>query len=245
MNNLAMIPLLPKKPYSPLHKAVMTIGVGFRYASGVMLCADQQVTVSEVALKYRETKILSKISENGDYCLAMAIADDPNLAKEVWEKLSRENLKPDIQDIEGAISAILDERGRQYVELPMQLLFGISTQNESRLFEFRGRGLNPVSEYSVIGTGNSSLIRYLLERLHSNFMSESEAFALGAYLLSRAEEYIEGVGGPLDLLAVKHGPCFHGDSGEVVTKIAEMVEHEEDKLWGNLLKISLPFPTEP
>ncbi len=68
-----------------------------------------------------------------------AIADDPNLAKEAWEKLTRENLKPDIRNIEDTISVALDERGRQCVELPMNLLCGISVRNESGLFEFSGQ----------------------------------------------------------------------------------------------------------
>ena len=41
----------------------MAIGAGFRFAKGVMLCSDWQVTVSGVALTYREGKYSQRLAD--------------------------------------------------------------------------------------------------------------------------------------------------------------------------------------
>ncbi len=80
------LPPKPRKPYIQPNKRenkAMTIGLGFHYAGGIILGADQQITRAGWN-KFFEPKIF--LDENDVRGLALAGANDLALAKEVWDR---------------------------------------------------------------------------------------------------------------------------------------------------------------
>jgi 20S proteasome alpha/beta subunit len=66
-------------------------------------------------------------------------------------------------------------------------------------FKFDGKGLHKSENYSFLGAGDSSVLRYLIEMLYSPEMKVESGINLALYLVQKAEDYIDGCGGPIDL----------------------------------------------
>ncbi len=218
----------------------MTIGVGLRDATGVVLCADRQITRRGYD-KYYEEKVFLTIEQNG-YWLAMTAAGDPSLYKEIWQKVTKEAANPPYaESIRESFERILNEMNRLDAELPLEMLIGIATAEETKLFHFVGKGLHEVSDYAFVGVGDSSLLRFLAEGLYST----GETVLLAIYLVMCAKTYIDACGGPTDLVILINGPNARRVGPEIIADIEKELGENEAKTLHQLLMISLPLPIEP
>jgi hypothetical protein len=128
-------------------------------------------------------------------------------------------------------------------DLPLQLICGIATKTDTCLFEFRGRGIQPISDFGVICAGDSSLVRYFAKQFDFVWQSAKEGIIFASYLLKRAEEFIDGCHGPMDVIVLNPGPQIHVIGNEIINKIDEQVIGNEPKAFKELLSIPFSLPT--
>ncbi len=236
-------PVLPKQPVKPyIHPKVkaMTIGVGFESVDGVILGADRQMTRPGFN-KFFEQKLFHNV--NSRRALALVGAGDLALAKEVWNKLIDTGDLDSVESVKERFESILNDMGRLYADLPIELLLGVATDQSTELIEFRGKGIQKVEDFAVIGCADTSLIRYLADRIHRFFIEPSQAIIAAAYLLKRAEKYIDGCHGPMDILMLSVGPQIRSIDPNLVDFIDHEIEKNQQKTFRDLLSVSWTLPT--
>jgi hypothetical protein len=123
------------------------------------------------------------------------------------------------------------------------LLLGIATFKGTDLIEFRGKGIQSVSSFGVIGCGDSSLIRYLADSAEKFWITLQEGFLLSAYILKRAEEYIDGCHGPMDFACLTQGPKMTIIEPSIIEKVDGLMKENQPKAFRDLLSIAWTLPT--
>jgi hypothetical protein len=203
------LPYTPPKPNVRKEDKTMTMVAGFRCTDGIVICADQQMT-SPGGFKYHECKI--SIEEGGSaWRLVFAYAGVPGLAKEAREKIMRTVGPLDPNDVtreavQNVADGVLNDMGRQYgsLEGQLQLLIGVSVfLQEPDLLKFDGRALHVADNFNYLGIGESSLIRFLSDKLYSKRLDSKTGADLGCYLIKKAEDYIDGCGGKIDVVILE------------------------------------------
>ena len=183
----------------------MTIVLGFRCTDGVIICADQQIT-SPGAFKYHQTKI--SIERFKSFDAVFAYAGQPGLALEVHDKIVSALRTVAIDGpvstiVRETADSVLSNMGRLYTELELQMLIGTTTRGQKAgLVRFDGKSVHAGPYFNYLGVGESSLIRFLAQKLYTKTIDLQVGVNLGAYLIKKAEDYIDGCGGPIDVLAL-------------------------------------------
>jgi len=121
----------------------------------------------------------------------------------------------------------------------LQMLIGVGgVFSAPELFVFNEGALHRGAGITCVGAGELSLIRYLAENLYSPSMDVEAAKNLGVYLISKAAQYVSGVGAPIDVVVVAgHQPEWLGDT-EIKQREATMLLREK-----TVLKQMLPPPS--
>lgn len=238
----------PKPPYPPSpqlapRKEAVTIVVGFRCSDGIVICADRQIT-SEGAFKYHEPKI--SVEEFDAFSAVFAYAGLPGLAQEVHAKVTQtlrqaaaeENI---IETVRETTDAILSNMGRLYNELNLQMLIGVNSWAEGTdLLKFDGKAVHVARNFEYLAWGESSLIRFLSDKLYSTEITTKSGVDLGIYLVKKAEDYIDGCGGPIDVVVLEPVErSYKKFSQSFVEERLRKMEAQE-RLLGDLL-IRKPF----
>jgi len=84
--------------------------------------------------------------------------------------------------------------------------------------------------FTCLGAGETSMVRYLADNLYSPSMSLEAAKNLGIYLISKAAQYLDSVGPPIDAVVVAgHQPEWLGDT-EIKEREAVMLGREKSLL---------------
>ena len=206
-----------KPPYPSRHqegKPLMTIAIGFRCPEGIVLCTDRQITDYGSNYKYSEQKIYPIVGRN--WCVACAYAGYRNIMKAVQTKFERRlnsETNPNLDFIENCLTGILAEVkkvNRKQVE-SQQMFCAMSAPEGERLLQFQADLASEVSngQWEVLGAGDSSLIRYLIDvtGVRRARMSASQALLIGFYMVSKANTYIPGCKDGPDLAFVRRGGC--------------------------------------
>lgn len=232
-------PYIPSQPFpqNGRRARAMTIIAGFCCTDGVVICADRLITRGEH--KYYEEKI--HVVDAPDYALVVAGAGEPGLIKEIFEKISGNlatNSSPlAVKDI---ADGVLTGMGRLEAQefLPIELLIAASSsKHQAELFLFNGKGLHKVPEYAFGGVGDSSLVRFLCENLYYDGITTGGARVLGTYIVSKAKNYVTGVGGPIDMYVVyPDGGCKRVGINETA-RVAQQLEENECRILPLLLVI--------
>src|ERR1700677_3865297 len=154
----------------------MTIGVGFAYDGGLLLCADTKVSG---AIKENQSKIDVRTSNNG-YCrIAFAMsAVDLNFPKSAvdkcWAHVQREvdfavaQIDEVVEAVEQSLASfyenyIYPHPDRQPNSPYLQFLVGIWVRDETRLYVSYETLFRRVEEYECIG-GAAYLAKYLIRQ---------------------------------------------------------------------------------
>lgn len=189
----------------PLAKPkAVSIGLGIRCTDGIVLCADRQFTAPN-GFKYHEKKIV--IEEGSGWSLAFVYAGLPGLLKEAKEKIMHLVRQLETKDITGdSIKSIADDvltgMGRLYEATNLQFLLAVSVFLEERpeLLKFDGRSLHIADDFNCLAYGESSVVRFLADQLYSKQINTEAGASLGAYLVKKAEQYVDACGGPIDII---------------------------------------------
>jgi 20S proteasome alpha/beta subunit len=215
----------------------MTIAVGFLCdnENHLILAADRQIT-ARGAYKIRRQKYAQ--SQQGFFEMAFVYSGEPGTFSSFMHKL--ENLLATDKDelttsetILHAIETVLE--GMKLMDPLFDprfwLLVGINELFEKpQLIVFDGKYVFPApSDVQIIGCGDTSLINFLGDKLHSPTLTKTEGIALAAYLVRKAVQYVDGVGEPIDVI------CGGSSGFEVVTedKIRagiQAIENQEEYL---------------
>jgi hypothetical protein len=236
------LPILPKNPVSPYIRPkrakAMTIGVGFNCGASLVLGADRQVS-SAGFNKFFEQKLFVDVKP--ERVLALVGADDLSLAKEVWDKLLRYPVVTDIEAVRTALEATLNDLGRLYTSLPLQLLLGVAVKGKVELFSFTNRGIQTNPGFNVIGIADCSLMRYFGEHLHDIFSSDDDTAVIAYFMLKKAEAHVDGCAGPMDLVVLTTEPSLKRPNNAWCAKVEELTKEKETAFFNQLFSIYLPF----
>ena len=247
MKPIKLMPRVQRKPYTPEKQKrgkAMTIAVGFLCGNGehLILAADRQITLHG-AYKIRRKKYAT--SKQKWVQLTCLFSGEPGVFSEFIQKVeddlkTESNATPEI--VKKTIEKKLDEmrlRGSN-ADPCFWLLIGISDFFESLdLLVFDGKSLfEAANSVHVIGCGDTSLIHYLGDQLYRPDMTKDQGIALGAYLIKKATEYVDGCGEPIDVI---HG-CIAGFSivkETVVSSGIQKIQDQEELLFTWL--VQTPF----
>lgn len=217
-----MIAPKPRKPvdpkvYRPRRKPV-TIATGFVYDDGLVFCVDTKVTTS---IKTNESKILWYSTEDGQLCMAFAMAaEDLTFAKAAadscWEFVKKMDLESaTMAKVHKAAEFALGEYYREHIfthpdRTPgaffYEHLVGIWLRGKTSLFVSHETVLEPVREYECIGAGEY-LAKYLIRqyrKANSGPMTLEDATLMATYAVENAIDYDERCGGEAEVLIVRN-----------------------------------------
>ena len=144
-----------------------------------------------------------------------------------------------------AADAVLTDMGRNWTDVDLRMLIAINrTLEDPTLYKFDGKGLHIADNYSFLGLGDSALIRYLTETMYSSNLSLDDTTNLALYLVQKAEDHIDGCGGPIDIAILRAGigECKNLTRGEMEERIKTM-EKQESRLID--LIVRQPFSSSP
>ena len=198
----------------------MTIGVGFLCEDGIVLCADNQITWPQ-SHKYYECKIYEH--RTNEWSMLNTFSGDPDLVKSFNGKFrdAMSKIKPPytaakIQDVIETVLAFLDVLDNSPTDLWMLCAIAIPG-SEMRLVRTTGKVVSQVDDYSYIGGGDSSLLRFLTQlilnvQFHKPYRANQETM-LGIYLVLKAKAFIEGCGGDTDVYILRPNGHLEIDTG--------------------------------
>src|SRR5260370_6403777 len=206
----------------------MSIALGLPCRDALLICADEEVSARGPDKSSDNTP--DKHYEERISCLDLfgsavvsSYGGSPELWKEANEKITRRLLDVQGPEEEGDVcvipQAIYDTADEVFTAMGrpsnLQMLIGVGgVFNAPELFVFDQGAMHPAAGITCVGAGELSLIRYLGENLYSPSMTLEAAKNLGIYLISKAAQYVNGVGAPMDAVVIAgHQPEWLRDTG--------------------------------
>ena len=192
----------------------MTIAAGFVVEDGVVLCTD---SLYSGGIKRMGKKIFPLQLNGGAVAFAVA-GHEPFAARAIEECALCFDQNPDHQasvtGIKSTVELALKNFHEQFVftrpaderdKVRFQLLVAMATLTESPcIFSSCETVLTPISRYECIGSGYF-VGEHIIETGYTQNMRLDDAVLLGIHATAVAKEYVEGVGGPIQLLWMKNG----------------------------------------
>jgi len=232
----------------------MSIALGLPCQGGLLICADQEVLAQDPG--QHSGQQLDKFYEERISCFDLfgsavvsTYAGSHGLWKEANEKIARRLLDLQGPEEEGDVcvipQAIYDSADEVFTSMGrpanLQMLLAVGGVFDApELFVFEQGAMHRAKAITCVGAPESSLIRYLADNLYSPSMDLEAAKNLGIYLISKAAQYVHGVGAPIDAVVVTgHQPEWLGDT-EIKQREAAMLAREKA-----LLKQILGPPSSP
>lgn len=247
------LPPKPIRPYIPLERRkAMTIALGLPCTDGLVICTDGQLTVSG-GHKFQEEKI--ECEEFYGATLVFSYAGLPGLWKEARNKIvhSLQKLEAPFEEgpaitpenVYNAADEVFTGMGRLYTELNLQMLIAVGgVLHAPELFVFDRNAFYRATDFTCLGVGESSLVRYLADSLYRRSISKEEGKNIGIYLVSKAIQYIDGIGPPIDAIVVSgHLPEWLSEQ-EIKERESAMLSKEKPFL-KKIVSPSSPSTTEP
>jgi hypothetical protein len=218
-------------------RKAVTIALGFLCPDGIVLCSDRQITDSNAGLKYPKRKLswMTAARAGIQFDLASAYAGDPESAKiirtEIAERFDMEIAKskqigPYAPSARKVLERIFNSKHTKH----LQMLIGIRFHSgELCLFRTSGKKVFEArTEY--IGGGDSSALRYLAVFLLPPFIeSIFQAQVLGSYLVSVANQYVDGCSGGPDIYTITKDGVRNDSIGGVFPDEKSRFQHCEDE----------------
>lgn len=211
------LPKTPQKPHNPRDERkgrTLTIAAGFRCKNGVVLCADRLITHGGPdepgSFASYETKVFAV--ENffsfsaiacgaGDASLIRPIAESFLSAlrncqqpPELRMSLAKSILEDTLNDFAAKIASIPD----------VQLLIAANDDKGNQQFlRCQGLVVHPANDTEVLGIGENSLVRYLIDSVYREDMDLNELVSLAVLIVQVAKKYCpQYCGGDTDVYAL-------------------------------------------
>ena len=231
----------PYTPEKPVAKA-MTIAIGFLFNDGAeaYIAADRQFTAPGF-FKYQAKKYVNE--EASSLLLTFAFAGYPGVFSEVQQKVCVALEKERILSVE-SVRLVVEKVIKSLSLRGSESLFMLVGVNEifdpPSLIVFDGKSvfLGENNKVYLVGCGDSSLTRYLIDHLYGPDMSKEQGLAVAAYLIKKATQYVDYCGEPIDVL-YGYELGFHEVEREKIQAAIQKVEEQEQYL--STLLIQTPF----
>jgi 20S proteasome alpha/beta subunit len=207
----------------------MTIAAGFVVSDGVVLCTDSQYTAG---IKRYGTKIFP-LQLNGG-AVAFALAGHEPFAKRAIEECCKfldanEESQNSISGIKDTVELGLESFYQRFVHtrpngaresVRFELLVAAASVKEKPvMFSACETVLIPIPKYECLGAGYF-VGEHVIETGYSKGMSLDDAVVLAIHATAVAKEYVDGVGGPTQILWIKDGTVslFHPINTAIFTE---------------------------
>ncbi|HTA69827.1 MAG TPA: hypothetical protein VK776_16175 [Bryobacteraceae bacterium] len=207
----------------------MTIASGFVVEDGVVLCTD---SLYGGGIKRMGKKIFPLPLNGGAVAFALA-GHEAFAARAIEECTHYFDQNPEHQSsivgIKSTVELALKNFHEQFVfsrpadereKVRFELLVAMATLTERPcIFSSCETVLTPISGYECLGSG-FYVGEHIIETGYSRAMSLDDAVLLGIHATAVAKEYVEGVGGPIQLLWLKNGVVspFHPLNTSIFTE---------------------------
>lgn len=248
MTTVTRPPIPARKPYTPEKPKgakSMTVAVGFLCGNGedIIIAADRQFT-SPGFFKYHTKKYITE--QRGEFGFTFVYSGEPGTFKAFQQKvfgfLDDHYDDLSLEVVRETIEGVLDNMNLRDRSLSPSffVLVGYSELfSQPKMIVFDGREVFVAqNEIHIAGCGDTSLLRYLGDRLYSPAMSREQGIALGAYLIKKATQYVDYCGEPIDVIWGCHAGFEAAEKGKIETGI-QMIEEQEQFL--STLMIQTPF----
>jgi hypothetical protein len=223
----------------------MTQIAAFKCRDGVVLGADSQETRG--TFKVRVPKLVLRPeyefdAKNGTRVIFAGAGDGPfvdKLIDEMW-KAAKASGKPSIAlwypAMQEAILSVHEKfwkvypRGNQPLT---SIAFAISTPDEVELYKSEGPIVSRIENYFVSGSSDE-LAPFIADSMIEKVDTIEEGAILAAYLLAMSSEYADGVGGDLQVIAMKKNGECRGLTASTINGLVETLQALR-RLSGDLL----------
>ncbi|MGH9327052.1 MAG: hypothetical protein ACRD2B_10275 [Terriglobia bacterium] len=181
----------------------MTIAIGALCREGFVIAADSQISVPGY-YKFHESKV--HLTDGPGFDLIFSYSDDPALYQEARDKIVTQFRSSDLTPLalRTTCEEVFLEMGGLHVDrLNLEMLIGVRCQiSELRILVFDGRSLNWATGIHCLGSGDSSLTRWLSETLYEPTMTADHVVRTVVYIISKAKSYIDHCGGETTIYKV-------------------------------------------
>ncbi len=215
---------LPKEPRSkpkrlPKRK-VVTIAAGFQCAEGVIICADSQETITDVAgngVKRNAPKLIIRPAwaseKNTEPCAVFAGSGDgdlvDHLTDEIWAGMLRGG-----KTLEGMLASAQAKLHKTYKALTGSYHAGYLPEvkflvavwvppRDVELIKIVGPVITRYAALDAIGCG-TLLSTYIVSRLAWHKSSFQEAIPASLYMIEEVKNYVSGCGGDTHLCTLRY-----------------------------------------
>jgi 20S proteasome alpha/beta subunit len=181
----------------------VTIIAGFRCKDGIVVCADTQETTGAAKRDVPKLRFEARGLAT-DEPLAIAICGSgygpliDKLVDEAWTTVQPLSEMNEVcEAIETTIKKLYQEYGRIYQRghcPAAELIYGVQTAEELKLFSANGPIINERPEYYSSGQGYY-LADFIASRMYVPYLSLHQCVILAAYVLFQAKEHVDGCGG--------------------------------------------------
>lgn len=209
--------LYPAKPPLPKQAKAVTIAAAFPCKDGFVFCADQLMTHGEHSqpgsFAHYEQKVFGR---QGDYYSALLCAAGPTdylktLKHSFFKCLEENEVEGEglsLTAVEGALETCLIElQGKVNTELGLQTLVAVMDDHRrSRYLRSDDRVVRPVTGPEILGIGEASLVRFLIESAYHPRFTLQQGIALAALVVYFAKKYCaQYCGGDTDIYTLSKG----------------------------------------
>ena len=212
----------------------MTIAAALACDTGFVLCADRMMTHGKAtefgAFAHYDKKVFPL--ENIDFAAVMCGAGDSLLMRAVAEEVLRkadESQPTSTDNVPQLLEDSLNNVATRIGGIPdlSLVLAAAMTDGEPRFIRSDGLVIQPANSVEILGIGETSLVRYLVDSLFSPAMSLAELTALGIFIILVAKKYCpQYCGGPTDVCVLPKNYAW-----ETVPVEADKIT-EIENLWG-------------
>lgn len=217
-----MLPALPRR--LPGRRVAVTIAAGFRFAEGIVICADTEISYG-AEFKTRGSKVFPYSFQKSEDKLVFTFSGDVPYSKMCIQAMARAvaTLTPNRWNVEGVYDALRDQLFKfhdkyifkhprhPYGDGPqVNLIVGAWSAKERRLnlYESSEAALVEVSDLEPVAiTGSGSpFSRYIAKPLipHEH-MPLADVLTVAVYALKEAKDNVPGCGKATELITLSNG----------------------------------------
>jgi 20S proteasome alpha/beta subunit len=226
------LPYKPVKPYIPSVKRAraMTIAAAFECNDGFVFCADRLMTHGKASDFGSFAHYGKKVFPLDDIGFAAAVCGSGDsllisaVSEEIIKHLYASEGKPkDIQETQSVLETILQDVTTRVGTIPdLSLLLGVVTNKDSRFIRSDGLIIQAANHTEILGIGETSLARYLIDSVYHWKIGLNELAALAAFIVFGAKKYCpQYCGGQTDI-SILHKNRFWEDVAISDKKVSEL-----------------------
>jgi hypothetical protein len=199
------LPQLPRKqdnPPKPKRITSMTLAAAFENKEGVVFCADQQMSHGGVAepgsFAHYETKVFSASSFLFWATAMCGSGNDAGLirtfSQDFFKRLGQEEDEDGslyLGCLRPAVEEILNDLSTKLNAIPsLQLLIGLTAPDHGVVFlKSDGLIVSKAGPVEVLGIGEQSLVRFLIDRAQPSKLNMRQAAVLACAVVWAGKEY--------------------------------------------------------